>query len=129
MELFRFMTLSASLLILLALLLRPLTGRVLPRGLQMLLWIAASLRLVIPVRIASPFSFFSLFTKRAEETAVIPETLSLSAAAPIDNSAITAAVPETPAAPYRRYRLRPPLLSRSFFRGSGLPAPCCSPAR
>lgn len=98
MELFRFMTLSASLLILLALLLRPLTGRVLPRGIQMLLWIAASLRLVIPVRIASPFSFFSLFTERAEETVVIPETLSLSAAAPIDNSTVTAAVPETPAA-------------------------------
>ncbi len=62
MELFRFMTLSASLLILTALLLRPLTGRIFPRRVQMLLWIAAALRLLIPVRIASPLSFFALFS-------------------------------------------------------------------
>ena len=60
MELFLFMTLSASLLIVFALILRPLIGRFLPRTVQMLLWSLAALRLLIPVRIPAPFSLFSL---------------------------------------------------------------------
>lgn len=62
MEFFLFMTGSASLLILSALLLRPLTGRVLPRALQMALWISASLRLLLPVNIRTPFSILALFS-------------------------------------------------------------------
>ena len=58
MELFLFMTTSASLLICIALLLRPLTGRVFPRTTQMILWIAAALRLLIPVHISSPIGIF-----------------------------------------------------------------------
>ena len=58
MELLLFMTVSASLVILAALLLRPLTGPVFPRITQMILWIAASLRLLIPVRISSPIGIF-----------------------------------------------------------------------
>ena len=57
MEFFLFMTFSASLLILTALLLRPLTGKLIPRVTQMILWIAASLRLLLPVQIPSPLGF------------------------------------------------------------------------
>ena len=61
MNLFLFMTVSASLLIISALLLRPLTDRILHRRIQMVLWMAAALRLLLPFRIVSPVSFLSFF--------------------------------------------------------------------
>ena len=86
MEFFLFMTGSASLLILSALLLRPLTGRVLPRSLQMALWIAASVRLLLPVNIRTPFSILALFSavRPTVEPLVgaIPQTVPLPSAAP-----------------------------------------------
>ena len=101
MELFLFMTLSASLLIVAALILRPLTGRFLPRTVQMLLWSLAALRLLIPVRLYSPvslFSFLSIDTVPQPSTATgtppvlffsanqysAPETLNAAASVPTD---------------------------------------------
>ncbi len=69
MELFLFMTTSASLLICITLLLRPLTGRVFPRVTQMILWIAAALRLLIPVKLHSPIGVL-------ERTSVQPQNIS-----------------------------------------------------
>lgn len=95
MELFRFMTLSASLLILAALLLRPLTGRIFPRRVQMLLWIAAALRLLIPVQIASPLSFFALFSARTA-TQNFVSTPTTMHAIPVQNIAPAAPVQTAP---------------------------------
>jgi len=102
MEFFLFMTGSASLLILSALLLRPLTGHVLPRALQMALWIAASLRLLLPVNIRTPFSILALFS------AVRPTAESL-----------VGAIPQTPAPP------SPPVPALPAVSD---PAPSLSPA-
>lgn len=94
MEIFLFMTVSASLIIAAALVLRALFGRVLPRGAFMALWCAASLRLLVPLEIALPVSFFSLFVRH--------ETIPVSALAdrnvPILTAPSAAAAPTSPPA-------------------------------
>lgn len=65
MERFVFMTVSASLLIAAGFLLRALGRRKIPRGAFMALWCAASLRLLLPLEIALPVSFFSLLQRAA----------------------------------------------------------------
>lgn len=67
-----------TLLILLVLLLRRLVGNRLPPVCYLLLWLLAGLRLLLPVRIASPCSVYNLFSLKQQPTAWIgqrPETV------------------------------------------------------
>lgn len=69
-----------TLLILLVLLLRRLVGNRLPPVCYLLLWLLAGLRLLLPVRIASPCSVYNLFSLKQQPTAWIgqrPETVSV----------------------------------------------------
>ncbi|MGN0479345.1 MAG: M56 family metallopeptidase, partial [Hominenteromicrobium sp.] len=94
-----FMTVSASLLLSAAFVLRALFGRVLPRRAFMALWCAASVRLLVPLEIALPVSVFALFARRkpVAQTVQIP-SVPVTTMAPVATAPPTAA-PVATAAP------------------------------
>ena len=101
MDTLLFMTISASLLLVVAFLLRALFGRVLPRRAFMAFWYAASVRLLVPLEVALPVSVFALFARKPSVVQAVqhPNTVPVAPVEEIPTAPPTSAVPIATAAP------------------------------
>lgn len=101
MDMLLFMTVSASLLLVVAFLLRAFFGRVLPRRAFMAFWYAASVRLLVPLEVALPVSVFALFARKPSVAQAVqhPHIVPVAPVEEIPTAPPTSAVPIATAAP------------------------------
>ena len=68
------LSLMGTTLIVLILLMRKLAGQRLPSGFYLWLWLMAGIRLLLPIRIATPCSIYQLWQSKPQVSGSIDET-------------------------------------------------------